>query len=89
MKNLKNNLQPHYKKIDRSTLEYGITIPKGLETDFLAGKKLALGSSRDINIKWEKHSYEAKLIHTGNNNGDYYGIKYQFTPDLLKKLRKT
>ena len=47
------SLQPHYKKIDRSTLEYGITIPKNLETDFLAGKKLSLGSSREIKIKWD------------------------------------
>jgi hypothetical protein len=89
MKNLKHNLQPHYKKIDRSTLEYGITIPKSLEKDFLAGKKLSLGSSREIKIIWDRKSYKATLVHTANRNVDYYGIRYQHIPDLLKKLRKT
>ena len=85
----KTRLQPYYKKIDRSTLEWGITIPKALVNDFLAGKALTVGKSREISIKWGKQSYRARLMHSANKQSDYYGIRYDHDRDLLKKLRST
>ena len=89
MKNLRHNLQPYYKKLDRSALEWGITIPKNLVPNFLAGKKLLQGKSREINIVWDKKSYKGRIAHSANKQSDYYGIRYDHEPDLLKKLRKT
>jgi hypothetical protein len=89
MKNLKHDLQPYYKKLDRSALEWGITIPKNLVMSFLCGKKLLRGNSREIIIVWDKKSYKGRFIHSANKQSDYYGIRYDQDPDLLKKLRKT
>ena len=42
--------QAIYKKVDRSTLTWGITIPKHLHQDVQAAKHLKLGASRPISI---------------------------------------
>ena len=81
--------QPYYKKIDRSTLEWGITIPKNLVKEFLGGRNLPLGKSRTINIEWDRNKYQGRIMHSANRVYDYYGIRYQQSPDLLTKLRKT
>ena len=82
-------LQSYYKKIDRSTFEWGVTIPKNLEKDFLVGKEITLHKSRPIKIFWDRKSYDAILVHSANKQDDYYTIRYTNNRDLLKKLRTT
>ena len=81
--------QPYYKKIDRSTLEWGITIPKNLVKEFLGGRNLPLGKSRTINIEWDRNKYQGRIMHSANRQSEYYGIRYDSDADLLKRLRKT
>lgn len=81
--------QAIYKKVDRSTLAWGITIPKHLYKDFQAGKPLKLGTSRHINILWDRKKYSAKLNHSATGHQKYLQIRYDTNQDLLKKLRKT
>ena len=81
--------QAIYKKIDRSTLTWGITIPKHLYEDFQAGKVLKLGTSRHIYILWDGKRYSAKLNHSATGHNKYLQIRYDNNPELLKKLRKT
>jgi len=83
------NLQPYYKKIDRSSLEWGITIPKNLVDGFLSGEKIPLGSSREIKLKWDRKYYTGRLSHSATRDNHYYQIKYTSDNDFLKKLRKT
>jgi len=83
------NYQSYYKKIDRSALKDRITIPKRLVNDFLAGRKLSIGKSRDISIKWGKKIYPAKLSHGSTRGHEYYQVRYGIAPELQKKLRKT
>lgn len=81
--------QAIYKKVDRSTLAWGITIPKHLYKDFQAGKPLKLGTSRHINILWDRKRYSAKLNHSATGQQKYLQIRYDSNEDLLKKLRRT
>ena len=81
--------QAIYKKVDRSTLTWGITIPKHLDDDFQAGRLLKLGTSRPISILWDRKTYSAKLNHSTTGHNKYLQIRYDNNPELLKKLRKT
>ena len=86
---VKASYQPFYKKIDRSSLEWGITIPGKLVDGFLAGRKLPLGTSREVDIKWDRKYYKVRLKHSSTRGNHYYQISYSSNIDLLKKLRKT
>ena len=77
-----------YKKVDRSTLEGGVTIPKDLMKDFRAGKKMELPSARKVNVKWGKKRYECTLRYARPNN-PYMILRYDFNRELLKRLRET
>ena len=83
------NYQPYYKKIDRSATEGTITIPKKLVNDFLAGKKLPVGTSREIKIVWAKKHFTARLKHGATRGNDYYQVSYANNTELLKFFRKT
>lgn len=78
-----------YKKIDRSTLNWGITIPTHLYEDFPGRKGLKLGASKQIKILWDRKAFSAKLNHSSTGRNKYLQIRYDMNPYLLKKLRKT
>lgn len=80
---------PYHKKIDRSTFEWGIIIPKEYEQNFLFGKPIKPGSSRSYKIKFAKKKYNAKLYHvnrTGFNN--VYQLRWDIDKDFMNLLRK-
>ena len=78
-----------FKKIDNSSLHWGITIPRELEQDFKSSKNIPPRTSREIDIIWGNWSYLAKLRHGVSGGQDYYQIRYDSNPELLKRLRKT
>ena len=51
----------YFKKVDRSMMDWGFTVPKDFYDTFEGRKKVPLGTSRDIIIKWDKKEYPAKL----------------------------
>jgi hypothetical protein len=40
----------YHKKVDRSMMDWGLTIPNDFVKEFEAGRPVKLGSSRDIEI---------------------------------------
>jgi len=86
---MKSNYRRLFKKIDNSSLHWGITIPKDLVQDFLSGKNLPARTSREIDIIWDRWAYLAKINHGVTRGHDYYQIRYDHNPELLKRLRKT
>jgi hypothetical protein len=43
----------YHKKVDRSMMNWGLTIPQDLIKDFQAGSPVKLGASRRIEILWD------------------------------------
>ena len=80
----------HYcKKIDATFMEWGCYIPKEYIKDFLAGKTLRLGESRDVNIKWDNREYPVKLYYKNKRGQPYHWIDWANNRELLNKIRKT
>ena len=44
----------YYKKVDRSLLEWGATIPKDYVIDFLAGDNIPVGTARKVEVLFDK-----------------------------------
>ena len=82
--------KPYCKKIDRSMMDWGFTIPKSYTKDFEAGKSVKKGSSRKINIIWDNKKYLVRLCHVKRRNYPaVYQMRWDNNNDFLKKLRKT
>jgi hypothetical protein len=80
---------PYYKKIDRSTFEWGVIIPKEYEEDFLHGSKIISGTSREVEIKYGKKLYKAKLYHVNRkNNTNVFQLRWDTDKEFLKVLRR-
>ncbi len=60
--------RPYYKKIDRSVMEWGVTLKQKYEKDFLCGKKIKPGKGRDVDILWDGKRYPVKLRHINRTN---------------------
>lgn len=79
----------YYKKVDRSLLEWGITIPKDRINDFLADKKIPLGTARKVTIVFNKNEYIVDLRNINRvKYGNVYQLRWDNNRELLKKLRK-
>jgi hypothetical protein len=82
--------RPYYKKVDRSMMDWGLTIPQDYVKDFESRSKLRPGSRRDIEIIWDNKIYPAKLCHVKRTKYEpVYQIRWDNNKSLLKKLRKT
>ncbi len=82
--------KPYCKKIDRSMIDWGFTIPKDYVKDFEAGRSVKKGSSRSVNILWDKKKYPVRLCHVNRKNyPSVYQLRWDNNNELLKKLRKT
>jgi len=82
--------RPYYKKVDRSMMDWGLTLPQDYVKDFEAPKRLKPGTSREIQIIWDKKSYIVKLCHVKRTNyNPVYQLRWDNNKALLKKLRKT
>ena len=80
----------YYKKVDRSMMDWGLTLPNDYIKDFECGDSVKLGSSRKITIMWDKKTYSARLCHVKRKKyRPVYQIRYDGNRDLLKKMRKT
>ncbi len=79
----------YYKKVDRSMMDWGLTLPKKFIPFFDSGKTLKAGTQRHIEILWGKKKYETKLAHVDRKKGRVYQIRWDNNRDFLQKLRKT
>jgi len=80
----------YYKKVDRSMMDWGLTLPRDYIKDFECGENVSLGSSRDIEISWDNKIYSAKICHVNRKNySSVHQIRWDNNKELLKKLRKT
>lgn len=80
----------YYKKVDRSMMDWGLTIPKRFWDAFQSNKPVPLGKSRELKIKWDKKEYSAKLCHVNRTKfNPVYQLRWDGNRDLLKKIRKT
>lgn len=71
-------------------MDWGLTIPKKFCKDFQGGLPVRLGTSREINIIWDKKSYFAKLWHINRKKANpVFQLRWDSNKDLLKKIRKT
>jgi hypothetical protein len=83
-------MKPYYKKIDRSMMDWGFTIPKDHINEFLFNTPLAAGTSRDITLVWDKKKYTAKICHVNRTTAsNVYQIRWDTNRDFLHKLRTT
>jgi len=80
----------YHKKVDRSMMDWGFTIPNEYLSDFLSGTPLKLGTSRPITIEWDKKKYLVKICHINRKkHKPVYQIRWDSQKDFLYKLRKT
>ena len=80
----------YYKKVDRSMMDWGLTLPKDCVKDFEAGSKIRPGEARKVEIVWDGKVYSADLRHTRRTGySSVHQIRWDNNKDLLKKLRKT
>lgn len=80
----------YHKKVDRSMMDWGFTVPKDLIEDFVCGSPVDLGSSRDVQIIWDKKRYPAKLSHINRKDANpVYQVRWDNNKELLNKIRKT
>lgn len=71
-------------------MDWGLTIPQDFIKDFEAGVPVKLGTSRSIEILWEKKKYNAKLNHVNRKNAKpVFQIRWDSNNELLNKIRKT
>lgn len=71
-------------------MDWGFTLPKDHIKDFEADKPLKPGTSRKIELIWDKKKFTAKLCHVKRKNySSVHQIRWDNNKDLLKKLRKT
>jgi len=71
-------------------LEWGVTFPKEYTKDFEGGVPVKLGSSRKVEIIWEKKKYSARLSHVKRREyKPVFQLRWDNNRELLTKLRKT
>ena len=82
--------KPYCKKIDRSMMDWGFTIPKYYTKDFEAGSLVKAGTSRKIQLIWDNKKYDVKLCHVKRTKyPSVYQIRWDNNAEFLNKLRKT
>lgn len=81
--------QGYYKKVDRSMMDWGFTIPKDFISDFLSSKELPKGESRPVTLLWDDKKYEVRLSHVNRKAGTVYQIRWDNNKHFLTKLRQT
>lgn len=80
----------YYKKIDRSMMEWGFTVPEDFIDKFLYGESISSGTSRSKILIWGKERYEVKLLHVNRKKyKSVYQIRWDNDKAFLEKLRQT
>jgi|TARA_B100001971_G_scaffold214511_1_gene252348 hypothetical protein len=71
-------------------MDWGLTIPRDFISDFEGRTPVELGTSRDVEILWDKKKYAAKLSHINRKNASpVYQLRWDNNKELLNKIRKT
>lgn len=80
----------YHKKVDRSLLKWGFTVPIGFVESFLQGEAISPGSSKERILVWGKSKYHVKLSHVNRKKAKtVYQIRWDSNNDLLARLRQT
>ncbi len=79
----------YYKKVDRSMMDWGFTIPKDFVDRFLCNQPLIAGDSREETLIWGKNKYKVRLSHVNRKAGTVYQIRWDNNTEFLLKLRQT
>ena len=79
----------YYKKIDKSFFDRGITIPKKYVSIFLQGKKIKIGTSRKIKIKFCGKLFDASMLFINRQGANpVYQIRWDQNIELINLLKK-
>lgn len=70
-------------------MDWGLTLPKDSIVYFDPRKKVKPGSQINVEIIWDKKSYNVKLAHVGRKAGRVYQLRWDNSKEFLRKLRKT
>jgi len=73
----------YFKKVDRSLLQWGMTLPDDWARIVLGRKKLKPGNSLPLVILWKEKTYEARFSNVRRKE---YKAVYQFRWDTNKEL---
>lgn len=80
---------PYYKKIDRSLLEGWVIIPKEYEGDFLYGQAIPSGTGRDVQVRYKKKLYKAKIYNVNRtSHSNVYQLRWDGDKNLINLIRK-
>jgi len=80
----------YHKKIDRSMMDWGFTVPNNFIDKFLFGETLLPGNSKTKFLIWGKKKYEVKLAHVNRKkHKSVYQIRWDNNRDFLYRLRQT
>ena len=80
----------YYKKVDRSMMDWGLTIPKKFWSSFQGDKLVKLGESREISIIWGRKKYIARLSHVNRKqHSSVYQLRWDSNRDLKNRIRRT
>lgn len=79
----------YYKKIDKSFYDKGITVPNKYIESFLQNVPVPQGSSRKINILFNKRKYEASFLFVNRTQASpVYQIRWDQNNELKNVLKK-
>jgi hypothetical protein len=81
----------YYKKIDKSALRYGITIPNQHIETFMHGKKLKPKESRIVDLYWKgkRKKFKAKMEYRQYKSGQkVLAVLWDNNRDFLLEIRK-
>ena len=79
----------YYKKIDRSMMDWGFTIPEQAVKYLDKNKKVLAGTQVNVKVVCDKKVYTVKLAHVNRRAGRVYQLRWDNNKDFLRKLRKT
>jgi len=83
--------KPYCKKIDRSMMDWGFTLPKKYIKDFEAGDPVnKLKKFRKVNLLWDGKKYEVKLCYVPRKGySSVHQLRWDNNKEFLNKLRRT
>ncbi len=79
----------YYKKIDRSMMDWGFTVPKKFIPYFDPAEKIKPGTFVEVELVWDKKAYVAQLWNINRKAGGVYQLRWHNNREFLRKLRKT
>ena len=84
-------MNEYYKKVDRSMMDWGFTIPNEHVKSFVAGHHLKKGTSRMVNIVFNGKHFKVRFCHVNQKTAgtSVYQLRWDNVKDILKEIRST